>query len=239
MTLNKKRVLIIGGTSGFGGKVAKLASKKGAQVSVVGHNQERLNEFLIENTEKYPNISGKAFDAQDAKSLNSFFEENEPFDHVISTLGGAMGGGFLDSSLDLIRKTIEDKFFVNLQVAQIASKHLNKKGSLIFTSGSGGHPSDASGAIIGNQAINTMVAGLAVELAPNYRVNAVSPTLTPTGLWRELSASALETQESQFAENVPLKRVGTIAEVASAYLYCMENDFMTGQVMRIDGGVDL
>lgn len=63
MTLNKKRVLIIGGTSGFGGKVAKLASKKGAQVSVVGHNQERLNEFLIENTEKYPNISGKAFDA--------------------------------------------------------------------------------------------------------------------------------------------------------------------------------
>lgn len=67
-----------------------------------------------------------------------------------------MGGGFLDASMTLIRKTIEDKFFVNLQLAKVASKHLNQQGSLIFTSGSGGHPNDASGAIVGNQAINTM-----------------------------------------------------------------------------------
>lgn len=156
MNLKDKNILIIGGTSGFGAEVAKLALKKGANVQVVGHSQERLKQFLTENTTKYSKLSGQAFDAQNLESLTSFFEKQNPFDHVISTLGDAMGGGFLDASMTLIRKTIEDKFFVNLQLAKVASKHLNQQGSLIFTSGSGGHPNDASGAIVGNQAINTM-----------------------------------------------------------------------------------
>ncbi|AMV60296.1 short-chain dehydrogenase/oxidoreductase [Pediococcus damnosus] len=235
MNLKNQRILIIGGTSGFGAEVARQALKKESDIHVIGHSEQRLSEFLDQTN----GVMGQAIDARDPQALTAFFETQEPFDHVISTLGGAMGGGFLDSSLALIRKTIEEKFFVNLQLAKIASKHLKRHGSLIFTSGSGGHPSDASGAIVGNQAINTMVAGLAVEMAPDYRVNAVSPTWTPTGLWRSIPATELEKQAATFAKNVPLKRVGTVEEVASAYLYCMENEFMTGQIMRIDGGVDL
>lgn len=62
-----------------------------------------------------------------------------------------MGGGFLDSDIALIRKTIEDKFFANLSLARAAAGHISQ--SMTFTSGSGDHPQDASGAIIGNQAI--------------------------------------------------------------------------------------
>jgi Dehydrogenases with different specificities (related to short-chain alcohol dehydrogenases) len=178
-------------------------------------------------------------DARDVKELNKYFQKHGNFDHVISTLGGAMGGGFLDSSYQLIERTIQEKFFANLKVARVASKYLNKGGSLIFTSGSGGHPYDASGAIVGNQAINTLVAGLAVELAPNFRANAVSPTWTPTGLWKSLSEDELLRQKQSFAQSVPLKRVATIKEVASAYIYLMENEFITGQVLSVDGGVDL
>lgn len=103
----------------------------------------------------------------------------------------------------------------------------------------GGHPHDASGAIVGNQAINTMVAGLAVEMSPDYRVNAVAPTWTPTGLWRNLTSEQVEQQATDFAQGVPLKRVATPDEVAAAYIYLMQNDFVTGQVLHVDGGVDL
>ena len=150
-----------------------------------------------------------------------------------------MGGGFLDNSIAAIRQTVEDKFFANLQVAQLASHHLNQHGSLIFTSGAGGRPDNASGAIVGNQAINTMVVGLAVELAPDYRVNAVAPTWTPTGLWRQLSDAQLAAQAATVSAGNPLKRVATPAEVASAYVYLMQYEFMTGQVLHVDGGVEL
>lgn len=235
--LNKKRVLVIGGSSGFGKHVVTQALAKNARVSVIGRNKDRL-DALKETVNRYQ-IKTYELDATNPEALVAFFNEAGQFDHIVSMLGGAMGGGFLDNKLSTIREAIGAKFFANLQLAKIAIAHLNEGGSLIFTSGSGGTPATASGAVVGNHAINLMVQGLAVEVAPKRRVNAVSPTWTPTGLWRQLSSDEVATQETEFAQQVPLKRVSRQSEVASGYLYLMENQFMTGQILKIDGGVDL
>ncbi|MCO7177074.1 SDR family oxidoreductase [Sporolactobacillus kofuensis] len=154
-------------------------------------------------------------------------------------LGSAMGGGFLNNSIETIRQAVEDKFFSNLKLAQAVYQPINDDGTLTFTSGTGGHPAQASGAIIGNQAINTMVIGLAIELAPAIRVNAVAPTWTPTGLWRQLSEQELKVQTKQVADSTPLKRVASPTDVASAYVYLMTNHVITGQVINVDGGVSV
>lgn len=235
MNLQEKRLLIVGGTSGFGAETAQKARQAGAHVHVIGRNADRLTAFV----QAHPGITGSSLDASDAEQLAAFFNRHAAFDHVVSMLGGAFGGGFLDRTITDIRAAVEAKFFANLQLAQAANGHILPGGSLTLTSGSGGRPDNASGAIIGNQAINTMVAGLAVEMAPAVRVNAVSPTWTPTGLWREMSADERQAQANAFAEQLPLGRVARVDEVADAYLYAMQASFMTGQVLRIDGGVDL
>lgn len=239
MSLTDQNILIVGGTSGFGLTIAQQALEAGARVHIIGHTLAHVEQAKRQLTATETYLQGTAMDAQDQQQLRSFFEDRPAFDNVVSMLGGAMGGGFLANSVAAIRKTLEDKFFANLQLAQIASQHLNKQGSLIMTSGAGGHPYDASGAIVGNQAINTMVAGLAVELSPAYRVNAVAPTWTPTGLWRDLSPEQLAEQATAVSQGIPLKRVAAKAEVAAAYLYLMQNQFVTGQVLHVDGGVDL
>ena len=128
MSLENDKVLVIGGTSGFGKEVAIMAKHKKADVYVIGRDQERVNELRYDE-----NVQGSSLDAQDEKQLEHFFEKYGSFDHIVSMLGGAMGGGFLNSSVAEIRTAVEDKFFANLQLVQIASKHLRNNGSIILT----------------------------------------------------------------------------------------------------------
>jgi NAD(P)-dependent dehydrogenase (short-subunit alcohol dehydrogenase family) len=62
---------------------------------------------------------------------------------------------------------------------------------------------------------------------------------TATTFWRDMVATDLEAAQAAFAERVPLKRPGTVEEVASAYVHLMTNGFITGQVLAVDGGVML
>jgi len=51
--------------------------------------------------------------------------------------------------------------------------------------------------------------------------------------------AALASAEADFGRTVPLGRVATVPEVASTYLHLIENTFITGQVIAVDGGVML
>jgi NAD(P)-dependent dehydrogenase (short-subunit alcohol dehydrogenase family) len=114
-------------------------------------------------------------------------------------------------------------------------------GSLTFTAGTGGGAHEISASYVANLGIRALVQGLAAELAPRVRVNAVAPTFmgTATTFWRDMVATDLEAAQAAFAERVPLKRPGTVEEVASAYVHLMTNGFITGQVLAVDGGVML
>lgn len=179
------------------------------------------------------------FEAINQQSFVKLFDSLSVFDHVISMLGGAMGGGFLSADIQEIEDTINNKFHINLYLAKEVYKHINDNGSLIFTSGAGERSDLASGAIIGNKSLNEMVRGLALELAPNIRVNAIAPTWTPTELWRNLREQELIKQIEVQAKSNPLQRVSSIDEVAKGYIFLMSCSFINGQVITIDGGVTL
>ncbi|RQN37672.1 SDR family oxidoreductase [Paraburkholderia tropica] len=237
--LKGRRVVIVGGTSGFGFEVARMARDAGAQVVITGRDAQRRDAALAALATPQDTVSALALDIADEAALADFFARIEPFDHLVSMAGGAMGGGFLEAPLETIRQAVEEKFYANLRLARHAAPRLREGGSLVFTAGSGGRAHNASGAIVGNDAIRTLVEGLAVELAPRARVNAVAPTWTRTPLWRNLPASDVDAIEQRFTSLIPLGRTAKVEEVAAAYLFLIGNGFVTGQTIAVDGGVTL
>ncbi|RWR04807.1 SDR family oxidoreductase [Paenirhodobacter populi] len=235
MTLNGKTVLILGGSSGFGLEIARQAAAEGARLVIAGRDGAKAARVGAELGAHL----AEGLDATDPAALEALLTRTGPVDHAVSMIGGAMGGGFLSADMATIRQAIEEKFFANLQIARVLAPHLAQGGSLTLTAGSGGRPDNASGAIIGNEGISTLVRGLAVELAPRVRANAVAPTWTPTPLWRGMSPAEVEEVRARFATQIPLGRTADPAEVAMAYMFLMRCGFVTGQTVTVDGGLTL
>ncbi|MFM7740091.1 MAG: SDR family NAD(P)-dependent oxidoreductase, partial [Planctomycetota bacterium] len=86
-------------------------------------------------------------------------------------------------------------------------------------------------------AVEGLMRSLAAEWAPKIRVNAIAPALTDTPLASRL-LSTPEKREAM-AARYPLKRIGTAEELAHAamFLVSSESNWVTGQVLGVDGGM--
>lgn len=238
-SLKDKTVVVIGGSSGIGLRVAQLAADAGAQLIIVGRHAERLQSASAELGARGAVVHTRQADAHDQAALEALFAGLPAFDHLVSMVGDVNGGGFLVNDIASIRHVIESKFLTNVRIGQLAAARIRQGGSLVFTSGTGGRAQDASGSYVGNLGVNALVEGLAVELAPKARVNAVCPTWTVTPFWRGLPAEQVASIKQHFEQVIPLKRTASIDELASTYLFLMTNGFITGQHIAVDGGVML
>ena len=238
-SLQDKNVVIIGGSSGIGLRVAELAARRGARLVIVGRDSERLGASRQQLASHGAEVETRRTDAHDHAALAELFASLPPFDHLVSMVGDVSGGGFLTAPMSEIRRVMESKFFTNVRIGQLAATKLRDGGSLVFTSGTGGRAQGACGPYVGNLGINALVEGLAVEMAPRARVNAVCPTWTVTPFWRGLPPDQVEATRARFAQTIPLGRTAQIDELAAAYLFLIENGFITGQHLAVDGGIML
>ncbi|WP_159877689.1 SDR family oxidoreductase [Aquitalea denitrificans] len=237
--LNKQTIVIIGGSSGIGLRIAELAAAEGARIIIAGRNTERLAAAQSRLQQLGAAVSSHQVDAHDHQALEQWFATLPDFNHLVSMVGDVMGGGFLQADMTEIRRVMESKFFTNIRIGQLAAGKLLKGGSLLFTSGTGGRAQHACASYVGNLGINALVQGLAAELAPRARVNAVSPTWTLTPFWRDMPPEQRDQIKVRFEHDIPLQRLATIDELATSYLFLLQNDFITGQHVAVDGGIML
>lgn len=83
-------------------------------------------------------------------------------------------------------------------------------------------------------AVDSFTRGFANELAPNIRVNAVAPGVIDTPFHEKVSTPE---KMKQFKENTPIKRIGDAEHIASTIKFLVDNDFVTGETIDVNGGL--
>ena len=233
MSLDGKRVVVIGGASGIGFAVAELAQALGASV-VIGSSGEAK---VAAAATRISGATGHAVDLRDETSVAGFFEKLGAFDHLALTAGdwsAAMFGATADIDLAKARDGLTIRFWGALAAAKHGCRTIAQDGSITLTSGMLAHR-PMKGAPIATAiggATEHLTRGLAVDLAP-VRVNAVCPGIIRTDHTEQTMPK--EQMEGAVAP-LPLARAGSPADAAQAYVYAMLNQYVTGQILPVDGG---
>ncbi|KAB0569023.1 dehydrogenase [Pseudomonas palleroniana] len=228
-SLNGKTVIVIGGSSGIGAAVAKAAAARGAQVVLAGR---RLTSGV------HNDLRSEPVDVTDAASLQRLFATVGRFDHLVYTSGPSVRAKTLvETDLLEAQDNFNVKLWGALRAIQQALPYLHEHGSISLTSGQLGRKL-APGQFIKtgiNAATEALGKQLAKELAPR-RVNVVSPGVIDTPAYAGLAEEQRLAMFAKAGEGLPVGRVGQAEEVAAGYVLAMENGFMTGAVIDIDGG---
>ena len=233
--LTGTKVVVIGGASGVGFAVAEAALAAGAEV-IVGSSQTGRIEAAAQKLGK--GATGHTVDVKDEASVAAFFDAVGAFDHLVFTAGdwGHMFGATRDLDIEASKERLEVRFWGAARAAKHAVRHIAKGGSITLTGGMPAHrPMPGMPLTIASaHTTEGLAMGLARDLAP-IRANAVCLGLIMSEQVQNMGEAMLK----MYTQNLPLPRGGTVEEAAEAYLYLMRATYVTGQVVRVDGGGSL
>ncbi len=231
------RILIVGGSSGMGLALARRTLAIGAEVIIVGRNEDKLKRTGAELQSAA--LSTVAADITQEGQVADLFERVGRLDHIVSTAADIEGAYELLPSLDLraAQKVVESKFYGPLLLAKYGVPVLSPAGSITFTSGIAAYRPSARGSVVAavNAGLEGLVRALAVEVAP-IRVNAVSPGWVDTPIWTFVAGDKKDETLSAMAKRLPVGRVGQPEDIADAISFLMGNAFTTGTILHVEGG---
>ncbi|WP_238846714.1 SDR family oxidoreductase [Nocardia arthritidis] len=232
-----RRVVIFGGSSGMGLALASALVADGAEVTVAARNADRLAAAERTLAGGPGKVRTVVADITREADIERVFAEVGVVDHVVTTAVDVTGVYQPITELDpeTARKTLDAK----LIGPALLGKHarLAPGGSLTFTSGIAAYRPGPGSSIVAaaNGALESLAYALSVELAPT-RVNVVSPGWIDTPIWDTIAGSAKSERHQQLATRLPVGRIGKPAEIAQAITALMDNPFITGTVLHVDGG---
>jgi len=245
MKLKDRIVIVTGASRGIGSAIARKFAKEGAKVVVNFNSSEedasRLTEEIRREGGDAITVRADVSKPADVKQLvKKTIETYGRVDVLINNAGVLFSNTFLDADEEVWDKTID----VNLKGAYLCSKEVapimlkQQKGNIInISSNSGGYHQSALKFVeyVASKAgMNGLTRALALRLGPYVRVNAICPGWIKT----EMTGSLDPELEKTILGETPMKRFGTVDDVADAALYLASDDsgFVTGELLMVTGG---
>ena len=243
--LKNKNAVITGATRGIGREIAITLAKNGANIAINYRNEnEDLNNLVNELKELGVNVFAKKCDVSNHLEVDEFIKESKEslgsIDILVNNAGITKDGLILrmkeddfDSVIDVNLKGVFNttKAVSGIMMKQRYGKIINIS-SVVGISGNAGqcnYAASKSGVIGFSKSI-------ARELATrNVNVNVVAPGYINTDMTKGLPEKIKES----IIQSIPMKKIGEPKEVANLVLFLASelSDYITGQVISVDGGM--
>ncbi|QFT92838.1 3-oxoacyl-[acyl-carrier-protein] reductase FabG [Roseovarius sp. THAF9] len=238
-----RTAIITGAGSGIGAATAKRFAEDGWNVVLNGRTRDKLDAVAGELPEMGVRVvDGDVSKPDDAERLVT--EAVESFGGLtclVNNAGIARGGAPGDLSLEDFnaQMNINAGGVFNCVTAALPELKKADGACIVNTSSVSGLGGDWTmfGYNASKGAVSNMTRAMALDLAPDIRVNAVAPSLTDT----EMTAGMQDDTDlmTRFAERIPMGRGAQPAEVASVIAFLASHDarFVNGVVLPVDGGL--
>ena len=237
MDIQGKRAIVLGGTSGIGLAATRQLEAAGASVVACSRSDSNLATAKEATGDA---VSFRAIDVLDRDALTALFESEAGFDILVNaaTGGERASGPFLQMDLDGFQGSFR-KLWGYTNSVRLGTEHMADDAAIVLVSGypaKKSNPGSSAIATVGN-AVEGFVRAVAPELAPR-RINVVSPGVIDTPMFAATGDDRTNFL-STATRNMLIKRAGTADEVASAIIFVIQNDYMTGASIDVDGGATL
>src|SRR5438046_10199294 len=249
MELAGRVAIVTGGGTGIGRATALRLAKSGAMAVVVNYSRSAaeaeatVKEVMALGAEAITHRSDVADEAQVKVLVASTVDRYGKVDVLVNNAGTTQFIPHPD--LDALTDAVWNEILgVNLKgtffCCRAAAPELKKAGGAIVNIASiAAHRASGSSIAyaVSKAGVVQLTRALALALAPEVRVNSVSPGLV-SRRWcsSRLGGAAAAAQEAAVAQQAPVQENATPADVARAVIALLENDLITGQDLVIDGG---
>ena len=232
MKLKNKIALITGGSTGIGKAIAEALIQKEAKIIILGLNKPdyKCDFYKV--------------DVSNEEEIKKTLSKTKSIDILINNAGIFAGDIIEKTTTEELNQLVDINIKGVFWMCKYAIPKINKGGCIInIGSIRGIKPSPGTSVYSFTKAtVINFTKALALELAEkNIRANCINPGVIHTPIWEKTATSKEEGLQDMkdAAAKYPLKRAGKPEEIAHAAIFLIENEFITGASIPVDGGATI
>lgn len=239
-----KVAIVTASTQGIGFSIAERLGLEGASVVISSRKQKNVDEAVEKLKKRGIEVFGLVCHVSNAQQRKKLIEATvQKYGKIDVLVSNAAANPTIDSILESKEGVLDKLWDINVKTAililQEVAPHLKKGSSVVLVSSISGYQPHPSMAMYGvtKTALFGLTKALAIEMAPDTRVNCIAPGFVPTNFADFITGNA--DIRKTIEEKTLLNRLGTTQDMAAATAFLASDDasYITGETLVVAGGM--